>query len=139
MNRTFELPDARYIAAATAAWGVTAAALALLAALAVTLFSVPAGAIGYISSAMSFTAALVGGSRAMRERKTGAVYTGLVAGVVITTVALTLGFIVAGSGIAADGVLSVVTFTLAGCLAGSVLFAGKRRKTAKSRPTRRRM
>ena len=138
MNKTFELPDARFILHAAAAWAAAAVVLALLAAFAVSQFSIPAGTIGYISSAMSFIAALIAGSRAARAKeKTGAVYTGLVAGVVITTLALTLGFIVAGDSIAADGVLSVVTFTLAGCLAGSVFFAGGRRKSAKSRAVRR--
>ena len=137
--RTFDLPDARYILAAVAAWGATAMLLTLLAALAVTIFAVPAGAVGYISSAASFTAALIAGSRAMRKRKSGAVYTGLVAGVVITTLALTLGFIVAGSDIAADGVLSVVTFTLAGCLVGSVFFAGGRSKPTSRRHAHRRI
>ena len=137
LNKTFELPDARFILHAAAAWAAAALILALLAALAVSQLSIPAGTIGYISSAMSFIAALIAGSRAARERKTGAVYTGLVAGVVITTLALTLGFIVAGDSIAADGVLSVVTFTLAGCLVGSVFFAGGRRKSAKSRAVRR--
>ncbi len=137
MNKTFELPEARVILHAAAAWAAAAVVLALLAALAAAQLFVPEGAMGYISSAMSFIAALVAGSRAARGRKTGAVYAGLVAGVVITTLALTLGFIVAGDGIAADGVLSVVTFTLAGCVAGSVFFAGGSKKTARSRPPRR--
>ena len=132
MNKTFELPEARVILHAAAAWAAAAVVLALLAALAAAQLSVPEGAMGYISSAMSFIAALVAGSRTARGRKTGAVYAGLVAGVVIT-----LGFIVAGDGIAEDGVLSVVTFTLAGCVAGSVFFAGGRKRPARSKQLRR--
>ena len=137
MNRSFDLPDVQCIATAVAAWGISAALLTLLAALAAALFSVPAAAIGYISSALSFAAALAAGRCAMRGRKTGALYTGLVAGVVITTIVLNMGFIIAGSGIAADGVLSVATFTLAGCLAGSVFFVGGHGKQKRNRMTQR--
>ena len=137
MNKTFELPEAHVILHAAAAWAVAAVVLTLIAALAAARLSVPESAMGYISSAMSFIAALIAGRRAARGRKTGAVYAGLVAGVVITTLALTLGFIVAGDGIAADGVLSVVTFTIAGCVAGSVFFSGGRKRPARSRTPRR--
>ena len=70
LNKTFELPDARFILHAAAAWAAAALVLALLAAFAVSQFSIPAGTIGYISSAMSFIAALIAG-RAREEDRSG--------------------------------------------------------------------
>ena len=137
MNKKLELPDARFLLTAVTTW--LAASLlcvllcVLLCALVVQLSDAAAGTVGYISSALSFGTAVAAGGRAAHVRGRGAVYTGLASGVVIITLALTLGFIIAGQEISADGVLSVVTFTLSGALVGSVFFAGRGQNEKKAR------
>ncbi len=138
MNKHIETPDARFVVSAIAAWLISATVLVLLASVAVSLLNAEAEAIGYISSALSFLTAVFAGARAMHIRKRGAIFTGLVAGVTITTLALTLGFIISGNDIELDGVLSVVTFTLAGGLTGSVFFPGTGKKGKSTASGRRR-
>ena len=125
MNRTVDLPEARFVLTALLTWLAAALICALAGAFAISAAEVSARTVGYISSALSFAAALAAGARAMRERRKNAAITGIISGVAITTLALTLGFITAGEKISADGVLSVVTFTLSGALSGSV-FLGMR-------------
>lgn len=137
MNKKLELPDARFLLTAVVTWLAASLLCVLLCALIVQLSDAAAGTVGYISSALSFITAAAAGARAAGVRGRGAVYTGLVSGVVIITLALTLGFIIAGQEIAADGVLSVVTFTLSGTLVGSVFFAGRGKGTKKARVMKR--
>ena len=133
MNKKLELPDARFLLTAVTTWLAASLLCVLLCALIVQLSDAAAGTVGYISSALSFGTAVAAGGRAAHVRGRGAVYTGLASGVVIITLALTLGFIIAGQEISADGVLSVVTFTLSGALVGSVFFAGRGKKEKKAR------
>ena len=137
MNKKLELPDARFLLTAVTTWFAASLLCVLLCALIVQLSNAAAGTVGYISSALSFATAAAAGARAARVRGRGAVYTGLTSGVVIITLALTFGFIIAGQEIAADGVLSVVTFTLSGALVGSVFFAGRGKGTTKARVMKR--
>lgn len=137
MNKKLELPDARFLLTAVVTWLTASLLCVLLCALIVQLSNAAAGTVGYISSALSFATAAAAGARAARVRGRGTVYTGLTSGVVIITLALTLGFIIAGQEIAADGVLSVVTFTLSGTLVGSVFFAGRGKGTKKARVMKR--
>ena len=137
MNKKLELPDARFLLTAVTTGFAASLLCVLLCALIVQLSNAAAGTVGYISSALSFATAAAAGARAARVRGRGAVYTGLTSGVVIITLALTLGFIIAGQEIAADGVLSVVTFTLSGALVGSVFLAGRGKGTKKARVMKR--
>lgn len=94
-----------------------------------TVSGVSSAAFGYISSALSFTAAVFAGAAAAHIRGKGGIFTGLVTGAAITTLLLTVGFIIAGDKLGSDGVMSVAAFTLSGCTAGSVFFgkSGKKR------------
>lgn len=81
--------------------------------------------LGYLSSLVSFLAAFAAGIAAARGSASGKLGVGLRLGLALVILLLTTGFLIAGKGLAPSGVLSAVSFTLAGCLAGSVLF-GKR-------------
>ena len=83
-----------------------------------------------------FIAAAAAGAEAARTRGKGPLATGLLIGVVITTLLLMTGFIIAGSELAPDGILSVAAFTVSGAAAGSVLLRNVGRKR-KKRPVRR--
>lgn len=131
LNKFFTLPNAQKLFSSCAAWLISALLLALITALFMTLAPVEEAAVGYISSALSFVSALIAGQSAARGSEKGAVLTGLITGLLIITLALTLGFITAGERLTADGVLSVVTFSLAGALCGAVITPKRKRKRTK--------
>lgn len=133
MNKAIEFPDVRFVLNAVVAWCVSALLLVVIASLIATLSGISLNAVAYISSALSFISAFVAGMRAMRERGKGAIITGAVVGVTITILALTLGFIIDAAKIQADGILSVVTFTIAGAVTGSVFCPQKKRKKGRGR------
>lgn len=140
MNKGLTMPDVRGVLTGCAAWGLCALILSLSAALLMTLADIPEGAVGYICSSLSFASALFAGMRAMRGRERGALVLGLAVGTAVTIIALTLGFLISENALDADGVLSVVTFTLSGALAGAMLSPkGKKRSRGKHVLARRRV
>lgn len=124
MSKHIGISELRFLASAAAGWIISALILSLLTGLCLSMLKVEEAAMGYIISALSFSSAVYAGAAAMRARKRGALYTGLLSGLVITVFSLTIGFVIAGNEILSDGVLSVVTFTISGALVGSVFFSG---------------
>ena len=125
--------EARLILSALLVWAVSALTLLCVTAFALTKLSAGEGAMGYISSALSYLTAVCAGASVGRNSGTGMIYPALLTAAVLTTALLTVGFIVEGSAIEAAGVLSVVSFTFTGCAFGAVLFGGKKRKNYKQR------
>ena len=118
-------PEAGFILAGVIVW--LAASLLLLPLSAALVYKSELGeaSLGYVVSAVSFLSAAIGGIAASKKRGKAAVYTGLIVGCTMTCFALMLGFLIAGSRITADGVLSLVSFTLTGCIVGCILPTGK--------------
>ena len=54
---------------------------------------------------------------------------GLLCGAGLSLVLLTAGFLIAGKGMDPSGILSVLSFTMTGCLAGAILLGGRKRET----------
>ena len=127
--------DLRFLLKSFIAWAVSALILLLIASFIVSKTSMGRGAIGYVSSIVSFLAALSAGAFAAKEKKVGGFYTGLMTAAVISTLLLTVGFIIEGAEIESSGVLSVVTFTFSGCLVGSVFFGTQKNRARKTRFT----
>ena len=125
--------DAGFILPALKAWCLSALAALLLAAVILSRLDLGGGCVGYMSSALSFISAVFAGAAAGKVRKTGVLYTAAVSAAVIVIALLTVGFIVAGAELGSSGVISVVSFTFAGCLAGAVFF-GDRGKTRRRGP-----
>ena len=130
--------EARLILSALLVWSVSALTLLCVTAFALTKLSAGEGAMGYISSALSFLTAVCAGASVGKHSSGGVIYPALLTAAVLTTALLTtalltIGFIVEGSAIEAAGVLSVVSFTFTGCAFGAVLFGGKKRKNYKQR------
>lgn len=121
------------ILSALLVWVASALVLLCVTAFALTRLSAGEGAMGYISSALSFLTAVCAGAAVGRYSSGGAIYPALLTAAVLTTALLTIGFIVEGSSIQAAGVLSVVSFTFTGCAFGAVLFGGRKRKNFKQR------
>ena len=131
--------DMRFLLNAIAAWALSAILVLLVASCIVSKAGVGMGAIGYISSTASFLTALFAGAAAARSRGSGVIYAGLVTAAAVTTLLLTVGFLIEGSKLDGSGVLSVVTFTFSGSLAGSVFLGGKsKRKKTRFAPKQRR-
>lgn len=130
MNKAFAPPNPRFILTGCISWTVSALVLSLLTALIMSLTDIPESAVGYICSALSFVAAFIAGLFAMRNVEKGAMLLGLFVGMTVTVVALTLGFLLSDTAPEPDGVLSVVTFSLSGALAGSVMCPKRKRKHA---------
>lgn len=134
-NRT-DTADISFVIKAVIYWLLTAIPALLLASAALSLTNADGAKFAYASAAVSFIAAAAAGAGAARTRGKGPLATGLLIGVVITTLLLMTGFIIAGSELAPDGILSVAAFTVSGAAAGSVLLRNVGRKR-KKRPVRR--
>lgn len=131
--------DLRFLLKAAAAWAVTAAVLLLAASLLVSKSGMGEGSVGYVSSGVSFLSAVSAGAFAAKGRHGGFVL-GLAVGAALSVLLLTVGFIIKGPAIEASGVLSVVTFSFSGALAGCVLLGGRsgaRKRRSAPRPRRR--
>ena len=124
--------DLCFLLKASVAWAGSALVLLLLASLIVSKANMGMGPIGYVSSSVSFLAAVFAGAYAAKERKGGGFYTGFMTAAIISMVLLTVGFIIEGQEIDASGVLSVVTFTFSGCLVGSVFLGGRKNKAKRT-------
>lgn len=128
--------DISFVIKAVIYWLLTAIPALLLASAALSLTNADGAKFAYASAAVSFIAAAAAGAEAAWTRGKGPLATGLLIGVVITTLLLMTGFIIAGSELAPDGILSVAAFTVSGAAAGSVLLRNVGRKR-KKRPVRR--
>ena len=126
--------DGSAAARAAAAWTVSATVLLTIASAIINASDCGEYIMGYVCSALSFLSAFSAGAAAAGKGRKGTLYAGALTGAVITTVLLTVGFIVKGSETEASAVLSVVSFTFAGSIAGAVLFgrgsASKRKRYA---------
>lgn len=125
--------DLRFLPKALLGWVISAAVLLLLAAGIISKSTFSSASLGYVSSALSFLTALTAGAVAGRTRKGGALYAGLLTAAVLVICLLTAGFLAKGQDMEPSGILSVVSFSFAGCLFGSVFFSGKKNSGKKTR------
>lgn len=126
----------RSIPRAAAAWIISAAILCLLISALVYRFGSGERTLGYLSSLVSFIAAVFAGASAARCRTEGQLLTGVASAFTITLLLLTAGYLIGGKSMDPSGILSVVSFSFSGAMAGSVLF-GKRKKRSSFRQLRK--
>ena len=129
--------DGRAAARAAAAWTVSAIVLLIAASAVINATGCGEYIMGYVCSALNFLSAFSAGAAAAGKGRKGTVYIGALTGAVVTTVLLTVGFIVKGAETEASAVLSVVSFTFAGSIAGAVIFGrgnSSKRKRYAPRP-----
>ena len=132
-NDSARLLGPRFLLSAAAAWAISAAVLVLLGALLLRLLHAGEETLAYVSAAVSFLAAFAAGRAAASKSGGARLSVGLISGVALCILLLTVGFLISGSNLDASAVLSVASFTLAGALSGALLSrSGKnrRRKTA---------
>lgn len=120
-----------FLLSAMAAWAFSAGILLCMAALAADISKVGETSLAYFSSALSFLTAAAAGLAAARHRKAGGLVTALASSTTIVILLLTLGFLIRGEKLDPSAVLSVVSFTYAGCLFGACLLYKPMKKNGK--------
>ena len=125
-------PDLLFLLKAGAVWLMTAVILLLLSAGIISAMNLSASSVAYFSAGLSFFSSFAAAFSACTGKE-GRWKCGLLIGLVLTVLLLMLGFIVEGRDLSADGVLSVVSFTMTGALAGGLFApAGKGTWTKRS-------
>ena len=129
-----EYPDSAFLLKAAAAWLICSLILLPTAALVLNACGATERALSMTSSAISFLAAVGAGLAAAKKRRAKTVYTALLSAAVLTTALLTLGFLIAGEKLDPSAVLSLVSFSFAGCLVGAVLLGRPPKRDRKFYP-----
>lgn len=133
-NMKGEYFDSVFLLSAIVVWVLSAFVLLPVAAIILNETAAGEQSIGYVSSAVSFLSAAAAGWAAAGKRKKGSLYTALLTAVVIITALLTVGFLIDGTKLEPSAVMSVISFTFAGCMVGAVLLyrPGRGRKSRKN-------
>ena len=124
-KRSFDLS---FLPRAAAAWAVCAAALLLCGAVLYASDTASLSSLGYASSLISFLAAVGAGVASATAQKEGRIPKGLLSALCLCVLLLLTGFLIKGR-LEKSAVLSVLSFTLTGCLLGSLLPIGKKKRT----------
>ena len=120
------LPDGRYLLRAGLAWLVSAVLLLLVGTLAANLFGFGEQGLGIMSSAVSFLAACFAGIAATRGCPASKLFVSLTTATALVIFLLTVGFLIKGEEMNTSAILSIVSFTYAGVLLGSILSPRKK-------------
>ena len=115
--------DSAFLFNALMAWIISATLLLLIASVLLNELGCTEKSMGYVSSLISFIAALVAGITAGRKRKAGTLYTAMLTASVLVTALLTLGFMIEGVELVPSSVMSVISFSFTGCMVGTVFFS----------------
>lgn len=110
------------------AWLATAAFLLLLFSFALSRTATSEKALGYAGSVLSFAAACAAGVQSAKGRKGPPLVCGLLCAVSLVLPLLLCGVLIDRSSLSADSVMSLVSFSLAGALFGSVFLSGRAKK-----------
>ncbi len=123
------LPDAGFLVRAMAAWCMCALMMLCLTALFAATTGMGEQVLGYLSSVNSFICAAAAGAAAVSRSRMPRFFTALLTGTALVILLLTAGFLIRGEEMDPSSILSVVSFSYAGVLTGSVfgLKPGKQR------------
>ena len=121
-----------FLIKAAAIWLITAMILLPISAGIISAMNLSSSSVAYFSAGVSFLSAF-GAAFTAWTGQSGKMKYGLLTGLALTVLLIMLGFIVEGKELSADGVLSVVSFTMTGALAGGLFApAGKGAWTKRS-------
>ena len=109
-------------------WIITAFVMLLLACGIVSASRLGSDCLAYLSSIISFCAACAAGSALGGNRGQGGILSGAVLGLFLLILLLLMGYLMKQSAMDPSSVLSVGSFTMAGCMAGSACFSRKRKR-----------
>lgn len=130
VRSVIEKGSVRSIFRALLVWIAAALTTCFLAACVIRTHGVSSSVLGYVSSALSFFCALLAGAAGAGGEKR--LVFALLCAAGLSLALLTAGFLIAGNEMTPSGILSVLSFTFAGCLAGSLLFGGRKAETKRS-------
>lgn len=130
-------PDAGFLVSAAAAWCLCAVILLCMTALIAATTGLGEQMLGYLSSINSFFCASAAGAAAVNRSRMSRLFTALVTGTALVILLLTVGFVIRGEEMDPSSILSVVSFTYAGVLTGTV-FRLKSAKHSSRTPFRKR-
>ena len=135
MSEKGKLPEPAALLRALGAWMIGAVILLCAGTLLANAAGLGEQGLGYLSSAISFFCAVTAGVTAARYSRAPRLLTALVTGTALLIVLLTAGFLAKGQGMDPSPLLSAVSFTYAGVLAGALCFPnpGKRRGRSRRR------
>lgn len=125
-NNRNPTPDLRLLLRSILTWLVSALVLLILSAFILSRIGVGSAVLGYVSSGISFLAALAAGIVLGRDRRSGLLVRAMLAGLILVVLLLTAGFLVGERELSPSGILSVVSFTFAGAVVGAGLSGGRR-------------
>jgi len=120
-NENVKLPDASFLPGAACAWLLCACVLLVLTTLTANLTGMGEQGLGYLSSLNSFLAAAAAGLAAAKRSRAPRLLTAVITGAALVILLLTVGFLTKGEEMDPSSVLSVVSFSCAGVLLGTVL------------------
>ena len=115
----------KYLLKAAAIWAVSALIMLLIAGIVYSRMDLSSDSMGYVSSAMSFIAALVAAMGALKNDKEGILYKALISAGFICLILLSIGYILDSEKLSPSGILSVVSFTFSGFLLGGLILSLK--------------
>ena len=138
-KKQISLGSIRQMLHALGIWMLTATVLLLIASMLLTKAETGSEILGYISSAISFLCALMAGTAMKRGGRGQRLLKGIVTALFLIILLLTVGFLIRGERMDSSGILSVVSFTLAGCVLGCVLPKRRNRKNRGTAQWRRRV
>lgn len=121
--------DPAFLLSSAFVWLISASILLIISAVILCEIGCTEQSLGYVSSFISFGSALAAGAAAARRRKKKNLYTALLTAAALVIALLTVGFLIDGIEIEASAIMSVVSFTFAGCVVGVISFSsGVKRK-----------
>lgn len=126
-----KLPDGRFLLNAAAVWFLSACVLLGLGSVLANAAGLGERGVAYLSSVISFLSAAAAGCAAARKSTAGGLVTALLAGSFLIILLLTVGFLVAGRGMDPSSILSLVSFTYAGVLVGTLIMPKSAKKASK--------
>ena len=129
-----EYTDFSFLLHAVFAWIISAMTFLLLASILLNMFKAGERSLAYVSSAISFLSAVCAGLAAVKQRMGGGLPCVLISAAAITTALLTVGFMIKGNQLDPSAVLSVISFTFAGCIAGAMVKGGHKKGRKKYYP-----
>ena len=121
-----------FLLKAAGAWLLTAAFLLFPAAAFISVRGGNTQMLAYVSAGINFAAAAAAGAAVGRSRSGGSLITAFLTALVLILCLLTIGFFIRGAAPEPAGVLSVASFTLAGCFFGAVCFSGRDKRTRRT-------
>ena len=123
----WRLPNAEFLLNALFGWLAGAVLLLLITTLIANMAGVGERGLGYMSSAISFFAAVAAGISAARRQSAARLPAALIAATALVIVLLTIGFLIRREGMDSSAILSIVSFTYAGVVMGMFINPKKRR------------